>query len=747
MSALALTLALLTTRDQADPSTGIVRDSFGVALVRAASANDAFRLMGRAVAEDRLWQMELSRRSARGRLAEILGPTAVAGDTQTLLRGYTDDEYAEMLRRLPAEAQSAFNAYAQGVNETITARAEAGTLPPQYAELGFAPAPWTPTDSAAIAVSLARRFGQGGAGELRNYALFQYLRTRPGLRGRELAAFDDLAWQNDPRAIPTVPRNLDIVFDPPKIWDFTQADSQRHIDALPPTSLLELAPAVRLASFEDATLLAESLGVPHKVGSYAVAIAPRRSRNRSAMLLAAPQMGHTVPNVVHEIALDAPGLQVAGMNVPGIPGVLIGYTPHAAWAFTSGVADLEDVFVSRMSGDETYMSSGKEQTLERITFTLPVKGAEARTVVQERTLHGPVLLRSRASQAVYSLKSPYWQRELAGVVGVLRLAHAKAPADFSLVASNLPVTFNLFFATRRGDIGYRFAGLVPIRAQGLDPRFPTPDEERFQWRGFVPVTKMPRLDNPATGFIANWNNKPAHWWPNGDTPAWGRVFRNTDLLAALPTGEVSGFDLERAAWTIARRETDTSAAFVPYFRDALAKTQTPYPTEARLLSTFDGWRVDNSAAALLYDRAVAELRRTLFSELFGNFTSDDLFARILQPHVILEALDGKSRVLPLSAFQRDERLVTAFSAAVASLRREFGPVGPRWSLTPSSMPAPEGPRIPFSERGTYIQITELGDWPSARAVASPGVAETGRHSGDQADLARSWRYKPLWGWE
>jgi penicillin G amidase len=184
---LSLALALLQT------GPIVVRDDYGVPMVRAAGWDDAFRGLGRAVAEDRLWQMETSRRTASGRMAEIVGPAGLPADQETRQSGYTQAELQGMFDALPDNARAAFTAYAEGVNDTIRARTQAGTLPKGYAESGLAPEPWSVLDSCAIGVMMGRLFGTGGAGELRNLALATYLQSQP-CKPRFLDVFDDLGW-------------------------------------------------------------------------------------------------------------------------------------------------------------------------------------------------------------------------------------------------------------------------------------------------------------------------------------------------------------------------------------------------------------------------------------------------------------------------------------------------------------------------------------------------------------------------
>lgn len=723
-------------------------DSFGVSQIVAPDVVSAMRAMGRIVAQDRLWQMEMSRRSAQGQLAEVLGPSAVASDTETLKRAYTPDEYEQMFRALPAQVREGYEAYAQGVNDTIKSRTESGTLPPGYAANGIAPRPWTTTDTCAIAVMMSRRFGSGGAGELRNYAVYQYLQLRP-IKDRSLDVLDDLLWFNDPDSPVTVALGDDPIVDRPAFHFPTRQETSDHLAGLPKTGLLELAGAVSAATYEENALIAQTMGVPYKTGSYAVVVAPRRSKTRNPLLLGAPQMGHTNPNVVHEISIDTPSLKVSGMNVPGIPGVLIGNTPSMAWTLTSGVADGEDVIVSTLGEGDRYTTAGQTQTLETVPFTLKVKGQADRVVNQLRTVHGPVLLLSRSSKSVYSLKSALWKRELSSLAAFYDVAKVTDVRQINDLTRRISTSFNFFFAFRSGEIGYRYVGLVPLRPAGVDPRFPTPDTAANQWQGFVSAAQMPRVDNPASGVIANWNNKPVGWWPNFDTPAWGMLFRSTVLNRTLVPTRLGIADLELAAWTIARQDTEGVSQFIPVFRGAMENQfgLQNVPEPARQLAAFDGWQTEGSVPAALYRETLRELRKELFLADLGNLTQDALFEQAVQASVIWKAMHGSTKVDWRKGRTPEALVQAAYEKAVANLTQRLGSEITAWGFRSGTMPDPNGPRIPYNNRGTYIQLTELtADGARAQSVSSPGIAESGQHSADQAPLARAWTYKPVWNW-
>ncbi len=725
----------------------VERDNYGVSQITASNISDASFEMGKILAQDRLWQMEMSRRSARGQLAEILGPSAVKSDEETLKRAYTDSEYAAMFAQLPPSLQDSFKKYADGVNAEINSRIQNNSLPPGYTENNFLPQPWTTTDSCAIAVMMARRFGGGGAGELRNFAVAQYLQIRP-LKDKLFDVVDDLVWFNDIDSPTTISRGDDPVANRPNFHLPTREQSAQHLARLPKTSLFELASAVSAADYSENKLVAESLAVPYKTGSYAIVVAPKRSATGNPLILTAPQMGHTSPGVVHEISFNVPNYQVSGMNVPGVPGVIIGNSPSAAWGLTTGVADLEDVFVSNLVDSETYQSSGKNQKLEKLEFIIKIKGEPSKTVTQLRTIHGPVLLLSKASKAVFSLKSSYFKRELASYSALSSLPNIKSVNDVNEFSRRIPVGFNFFFALKSGDIGHRFLGFVPIRAKGVDPRLPTLDEAEFQWQGIIPTTQMPRVDAPSEGLITNWNNKPVWWWPNGDTPAWGALFRNKTLNESLTAQKLTTADLEKAAWDIARKETETNLAFQPLFNQALmAKYGINRPEEAKQLMAFNGWQLEGSIPATLYNATLRELRREIFLADLGNLTQDALFEQAVQPTVILRALQAKTKYNWLKDRKPNDVIITAFDKATARLRNQYGEDLAAWGYKPGTMPDPSGSRIPYNNRGTYIQISELT--PSgifARSIASPGVAESGPNSANQTNLARVWQYKPVWTW-
>jgi penicillin amidase len=306
------------------------------------------------------------------------------------------------------------------------------------------------------------------------------------------------------------------------------------------------------------------------------------------------------------------------------------------------------------------------------------------------------------------------------------MAQSKNRADITAALDRATVNFNCFYATASGDIGFRYTGIVPVRAASVDPRFPALAAKGNEWSGKWP---MPRAENPRSGLIANWNNKPVSWWPNSDTPVWGRIFRNTELLDALQGPKLTTSDLERAAWTIARRD-ETWRYFKPFVEKVWQGTG---------LEGFDGWMLDGSSQAQEYRLFLDDLREELFLPTTGNFIAPDNFRTIAQPSVMLKALEGKTKVDYLKGRHPSDIVRKAIEKSGARMANSNV-----LRFVANPIPVPGQPPIPYSNRGTYIQVVEvLPTGPEGRNIVTPGVAESGEHSLDQVHLARAWMYKAM----
>jgi penicillin amidase len=373
-------------------------------------------------------------------------------------------------------------------------------------------------------------------------------------------------------------------------------------------------------------------------------------------------------------------------------------------------------------------------------------------VTQLRTVDGPVVLNSSATHTAFAKKSSYWMRELQSEETFMGLWHAQSATEADHAVQRATMNFNVFYVTASGDAGYRYAGTLPLRAVGVDPRFPALGGHATAWRGLIPPEQLPHALNPASGFFANWNNKPAAWWPNGDTPVWGRIFRNADITESLPSGPLNAQDLETAAFRIARMD-ETWPYFRPYIEpvvrqmeaqrrptDPRLPTGSPEPFDTAPIAGFDGRLLDGSRQAATYQRFIGALREELFLGTTGNFMSAVYFNLIAQPSVMLRALERKTKVDYLHGRTADEVVRKALDRALSGAVSQGEPV----RFHADGIPVPGQRPIPYSDRGSFIQVVEmLPGGMRGRSVVTPGLAASGPHAFDQVDLARSWLYKPM----
>ena len=326
----------LTTLDVNGEQVRVYRDEFGVPHIFAETNRGLFETYGYTVAEDRLWQLELNRRAARGRLAEVFGTTQngawVRLDTQVRLRGYTDAALGAQFEFLTAEEQEIIDAYSDGINRylrDVVAPEPATKLPYEFHHLGIGtPQPWTRLDVVANIVYQAR-FGTVGGTERNNQSLLAALTAPPpagqGYEAAEaLEIFNDLRWINDPDAPTSVP--------------VAGAIGKRQKPPPPhPDQLLGASDDPPNFDDEQAEAALRALGVPTSLGSHGWVISPANSADGSAMLFGGPQVTpFSVPEVVHEVQLHGGnGFNVVGFALAGVPAVLVGRTDHIAWTLTS----------------------------------------------------------------------------------------------------------------------------------------------------------------------------------------------------------------------------------------------------------------------------------------------------------------------------------------------------------------------------------------------------------------------------
>lgn len=765
----------------------IVRDEYGVPHVYAQTPRALFYGDGYASAQDRLWQADLSRRTATGTLSELLG---AGSDEQNVysdlfFRGYTGGQAfldAAVDALAPAD-RSAVSGFVAGVNGWIAVATRTGALPPEYAANGQLPRPWTASDVLATGMLQMSEFGaQGGSDELGNTQTLRDMTARLG-PVEAAKAFTDTHWLDDPSAPTTIPSTPTTAPPAP-----SAADGARPVDGagpvgpvVDPSGAVSPPPAavdrVR-RQWDAARAVTDALGLGGVGHSNSIAVSGRLSANGFPLLLGGPQIPRTLPQGFLEIGLHGAGYDVTGVALAGSPGVQIGVAGGHAWTVTSGGDDNQDIYLHSLDPaghPGQYPYDGGWRPFDCRPETIQVAAAPPVTTTLCQDVHGPVL--DITGESAVALRDATRDRAERWIPAFLALDRARDLPQFLAAGRTLNGSFNLTYADHAGHIAYTHVGPVPLRPVTDNPFLPHPGDGSDEWQGLLAADRMPLVIDPAQGWLANWNNKPVSGWRNAVNGfcQWGPVTRSQvlddELRRIRPhTATITTLqDINRTAGqTTETPVADDSSVLVqrllPALRRHLQLSADPrLAPVAAALTTWDRQRVDDNGDGRYDNPAV-----TIFNTWYTTFAADYL-ASVLGPdylpgrglehvtaNVALRLLQGDRAALPLTLdYLHDRPLESAVTGSLITaldhLTTQYGTPDPAAWLTPAvtvewtPLGAGTGPATPQMNRGTYNQIIALGPDVHGENVVAPGQSGDPRspHFTDQLALYTAWRYKPM----
>ena len=465
-------------------------DRYAVPHVRAADEQDMFFAQGYLHAQERLWQMEMSRRFLSGRMAELFGDFPLPWrDLSGQFRGHKTSDL-DFFVRLLGIRQSAvqsmellsdsdvgrLNAYSQGINRYIESCGK--KLPWEFRLLRIAPEPWTADDSLTIGKGLA-------------FLLSTALYTRLNLM-RLVARL-----QHDPEKLrsllPTYP-----------------------VDA-PTISRAIIQQATGLASFTNG-ILADSdwHGAGH--GSNNWVVGPGKAKSGGAILCNDPHLRMTLPSMFYLMHLTAGEESAAdsyetwGASMPGLPCIQLGQNRWIAWGITAALCDDVELYRERIHRIESdrYLAGGKWCKFAERRERIRIRGGKAIERIVRASRHGPIIGDFASTELSGEALALRWcaadpSRE---IHSVYRLNRARDWQEFLTALSyHSAPSLNFLYADRTGNIGYALAGNIPKRSTEPSLLPLAGWEEANEWRGYIPFDELPRLYNPPSGFIATANNK------------------------------------------------------------------------------------------------------------------------------------------------------------------------------------------------------------------------------------------------
>ena len=561
----------------------VIRDRWGVPHIYAEDEDDLFFAQGYIHAQDRLWQMELQRRMGAGRLSEVLGEATLAVDrfTRTLgLNRAAEDELAS----LPAETRRVLESYAAGVNAYMRQRPGQWSL--EFTLLRFQPQPWRPVDSLYWAKFLALILSGNWASET--------LRARLAAKlGADLAADLEPAYPaNNPTVVhgPGLPPGAE---PPPNGWSSPAVrEALRLVEGL-----LGSGPPPPMPAAPPSGIIRLNPGASNQW-----VVSGQRTASGQPLLANDTHMAVAMPAIWYQVHLEGGRYHVAGVSLPGAPGVVVGHNQRCAWGLTTAWQDAQDLFIERINpaNPAEYEFAGQWRPLQTVQEVIGVKGRPEPEVVEVRlTHHGPIVSDLMGETAPMALR---WvaldQTDMLGAV----LGYDRAPnwQEFrAALASWAAPAHNFVYADVDGHIAYFQAGWMPVRANGYGIA-PAPGwTGEYEWQRFLSLDELPQTLDPESGWLGVANNLvvdaayPHFLSADLENPC--RATRLVELLTARDTVSAADF---------AAMQRDTYSAQAQRFVRHLLPIQPTNTREARALEILRGWDYHiaaNSVAATLYE--------------------------------------------------------------------------------------------------------------------------------------------------
>ena len=700
----------------------ILRDRWGIAHIYAETVHDLFFAQGFVAAQDRLYQIEIWRRTGAGELAEVFGPEYVSRDRIARLVQYRGDMEAEWASYSPHSREIA-EAFTSGINAYVEQNRD--KLPIEFDLLGFQPGVWEP-DHVLLRIA--------GLLMVRNI-------SQEIARAKMVAQLGVGATQ---RWYPT--------------------DPQRD---------LRPAPDIDLAGIDDRVTSeyqkAVSIPVLHQQdGSNNWVVSSELSDTGAPLLASDPHRPVILPSLRYLVHLNGPGWNVIGSGEPALPGVAIGHNERVGWGFTIVQYDAADLFVERTNPENSnqYLLQGDWLDMQIEHEELRVKGQDQPEQVELKfTRNGPVLWEDPDNDRVVALRWTGQEPGTAGYLGSLALDQVQDWNGFieAMRAWKIP-SENIVYADVDGNIGWIPAGLMPVR-EGWSGLLPVPAHTgRYRWNGFREIEELPQIRNPETGYIATANhNILPEDYPHDLGFDWSAPYRFKRIDEVLEDGgKFSVEDFKR----LQHDETSLPA------RELVAMLRETSVRDSKAAAILDGWDfvldVDSTPAAL-FEAWVKRLPSKYVSSQ-AQPAARELIERYLQfPHLIAGLREApeeqRQRIMAESLEEAFTELTSTLGADFAAWRwGDLHKISFRHPLSNSDARqavfdlkpverggdgftpnATRGPGYSQSNGASYRHILDFADWDRSVFTSTPGQSgQPGSpHYDDLLPMWAEGRYAPL----
>lgn len=576
------------------------RDESGVPHIEAQSEQDLYIAQGYVTAQDRIFQMDLSRRQASGQLSEVVGAKAI--DRDKFFRSFGLRRAAEAsLAAYSEESKNVLEWYAQGVNNYIKQAKENKSLPVEFTILGYQPTEWQPIDSLTIGKYMAYDLAGNWEGQAFRYGMAQKLSPE------KLQSL-----------MPTYPK-----------------DGATIIQALKDHPV-------------DLTALAAAAVTPDPFnGSNNWVVSGGKSASGKPMLANDPHLGLDTPSIWYETHLSAPDLNVSGVIFAGVPGIILGHNEDIAWGVTNLGPDVQDLYIEKRNPENPnqFEYMGKWEDAKVYKEEIKIKGEEPVSYDVVVTRHGPIISEFAKDQQQDTALAMRWTAldsttELEAIQ-MFAKAHNWEEFKKSLEFFDAPAQ-NFVFASTDGTIAYRGNGLIPIRKKG-DGSVPLPGwTDEYEWTGYIPWDDLPTSVNPKEGFIATANNNVIDdSYPFHLTDSWAQPYREARIQQVLSgKDKLTMEDMQKLQFD---RNNLQAEEFLDGLIGKVNNNSDLRPVDKEVLGLLQNWNKVNDpdqAAPLAYELWMQKFDDVLFKpeisddmmKLFNNkaIVKDEMLRKSLQ---------------------------------------------------------------------------------------------------------------------
>lgn len=660
-------------------SVVVRRDERGIPYIEAKNETDLYFAQGYVTASDRLWQMDLYRRLARGETAEIFGKTTLEEDKRW--RKFNFARIAEeAVKNASPDNRLALENYARGVNAYIAALNEK-ILPVEFQILQYRPRDWTTTDSLVISKIFDDALSNSWRMDLVKASLMTLSKEKQDWIFNPSSPLDVILVGKDNLTAETRRRGENLSRESEKN-DF---DSLRlRVSAVQKSLEIE---TLRQNSLERAGFYAEDLAASNNW-----VISGKRTADGKPLLANDPHLRPAQPSIWYLVNLSAPNARVAGVSTPGIPGVIIGHNEDIAWGSTNVGPDVQDLYVETFDANGKYKTPQGLQTpvtrreeikVRKNSFTTETD-TEFLDVTETR--NGVIILEEAGKK--YALKWTAFDAKNDSLAAFSQLAKAKNWTDFrNSLKSYAGAMQNFVYADRAGNIGWIAAGKVPIRRTG-DGSLPYDGATGAgDWTGFIPFDELPQLYNPPEGFIMTANQRTV-----------GKSYKYHDLIARVNTpmrarrlDDLLKANSKVTIDNVRDFQFDTFSIGNWQFAREVVNLKAGSEAALNLFAAWNGRMNKDSKAALLADAMRGIFRLKIIS---GNFSAEQ--ARNLSlPYdaafFYRVVVEKPKEWLPKEFASYADLLKVCEREARANLTKQFGADESLWtwgSQTKSSFPHP-----------------------------------------------------------